>query len=77
MAKFRVEVYRDWREYGEIVVEAVSRMSARKSANEALEANSKDIEWDGITNTERVQFGEGIEKVTQLAVAPPPPEKGE
>lgn len=67
MPEFVVEVYRDWREYGEITVEAGSNISARMVANAALEAGSKDIEWDGIANTERVRNSEGVEKVTPAA----------
>jgi len=71
MPTFVVEVYREWREYGEITVEAGSNISARMAANDALEAGSKEIEWDGITNAERVRNGEGVEKVKPAADSKP------
>lgn len=69
MAKFTVEVYRDWREFGEITVEAASKFQARTMVNDVLQASSTEIEWDGITNTERLDDSCGIEKVTQVAAA--------
>lgn len=58
--KYSVEVYKEWTEYGTVIVEADDIEDARDQATEMLNDGSEDIEWQGENMT---PGNHGIESV--------------
>jgi hypothetical protein len=62
MPKFTVEVYREWKELGQIEINANSEDEAREEAREALSEDSGEIEW----HSENMEPGDqGVEQITE------------
>lgn len=63
MPKFNVTVYKEWTEYGTILIDADDEDSARDEAAEILSSDESEIEWQ-CSNMEPGQQGiESCERV--------------
>lgn len=63
MPKYKITVYREWTEYGEIEIEASDADSARDEATDILTSDDGDIDWQS-SNME--PGNQGIEDVEEV-----------
>lgn len=45
--KYKVQVSQEWKEFGEVEIEADSEEEAKEKANEMLSDGNTDIDWHG------------------------------
>lgn len=63
MLTYKITVYREWKEYGEIEIQAESEDEAQEQARDALNDDDDIIEWHG----ENMEPGnQDIESIAQV-----------
>ncbi len=63
MPMFKLQVYREWTERGEIEIEADSEQEAREEAETAVNSGDEGITWDGSNMDPGDEGVEGCEEI--------------